>query len=151
MSYVERRLAPGEHIIYRTKLHPVIFLLPVLLAVISLAGFLTGRENLGEISAGFAALLAVYTILTWPLSDFAVTNRRVIGKYFGRCSTYFEEVTFVDLRTLKFKPGMLSPLFDYGTIVITDVQGDDHIFGGISGEFYRQIQTRVARIERILQ
>src|SRR5262249_40986685 len=84
MGYVDHRLQPGERIIYRTKTHPVIFLWPVSLTVISLAGFLAGRENLGEISGGFAALLAVGDILVWQLSDLAVTNRRVIGKFFVR-------------------------------------------------------------------
>ncbi|HKA34416.1 MAG TPA: hypothetical protein VKH64_14455 [Candidatus Binatia bacterium] len=150
MGYVDHRLQPGERIIYRTKTHPVIFLWPVSLTVISLAGFLAGRENLGEISGGFAALLAVGDILVWQLSDLAVTNRRVIGKFFVR-STHFDEVTLVDLRTLEFEPGILSALFDYGTIFITDVQGNDHYFSGISGEFYQQIQARVERNQRILK
>jgi len=151
MGYVERNLAPGEHIIYRTKQHPIIFVWAVLLAVSSLAGFLTGRENLGEISAGLATLVALYTILMRRLSDFAVTNRRVIGKFFVR-HTNFAEVALVELRTIKFTPrGVLSALFDYGDVVITDAQGKQHRYPVVPGEFYRQIQMRLQRIGRILK
>ncbi|HEY1269491.1 MAG TPA: hypothetical protein VGH16_19685 [Candidatus Binatia bacterium] len=151
MSYVERSLAPGEHIIYRTKLHPVVFFWPLLFIPISAAAFLTGRENLAQISLALVVVLEVYGFFQRYFSDFAVTNRRVIGKFFGYRVAYLPEMMLVELRTVEFKPGVLNVLFDYGRVIATDIRGERHEFYNVPGEFYRHIQARLARIERILK
>jgi hypothetical protein len=151
MGYVERSLAPGERIIYRTKLHPMIFFWPLLFIPISAAAFLTGRENLGQICLGLPIAIEIYNFFWRQFSEFAVTNRRIIGKFFVNRVARLPEVMLVELRTVDFKPGVLKILFDYGRIIATDIRGTRHEFYCVPGEFYRQIQTRAERIERILK
>jgi hypothetical protein len=150
MGYIERSLAPGERVVYRTKLHPVIFFWPFLFVPISAVAFATGRDNVGQICLGLPIALQIYNIFWRQLSDFAVTNRRVIGEFVS-IVVRFPEVMFVELRTIDFKPGVLNLLFDYGTVIVSDIRGNRHEFYTVPGEFYRQVQARAARIERILK
>jgi hypothetical protein len=61
------------------------------------------------------------------------------------------EVPLIDLHAVEFKRGKLSGLFDYGIVIITDRNGDHYDFPGVPSEFYRQIQMRAERNERILK
>lgn len=63
----------------------------------------------------------------------------------------YEEVSLIELRTVEFKPGLLGRLLGYGTVVATDAHGEQHRFPGVPGESYRQVEERVARIQRILK
>ena len=149
MAYFDHYLADGERIVYRTKEHPATFsLFSFWLIIISFAGFLGGLEDLSEICLGLAAVFAIYMFLLRLLSDFVVTNRRVVGRNLIASPT---EVPLIEIRDVEFKSGILSSLFDYGTVVITDSQGAKHKFPGVPGEFYRQVQARDARVRRILR
>ncbi len=151
MSYVERSLDRGERIIYRTKQHSVVFFWPLLFIPFAASAFFTGRNDVGEILLGLPVALEIFGFFQRYFSDFAVTNRRVVGKSFGYSVFHRPAVMLVELRAVEFKPGVLNVLFDYGRVIAVDIRGERHEFYNVPGEFYRQIQTRVARIERILQ
>jgi hypothetical protein len=148
MAYFDQYIADGERIVYRTKLHAAIFSFSLFLILIGLIGLLSGFENLGEVCLGFAVVSAIYNLFLRVMSDFVVTNRRIMGKSMGRHDL---EVPLIELRDIEFKPGISGRLFDCGTVVITDGQGARHKFPGVPAEFYRQIQARDARIRRILR
>jgi len=140
-------LADGERVVYRTKMHPVVYLAASVFVAISLVALLSGFKDAAEVSAGFAVAAAINIFLVRFLSDFVVTNRRVLGKYAGN----YPQVSLMEMRSVGFRAGLLSRLFDYGTVVITDRQFRKHKFQGVPGEFYRQIKTRLERIGRILK
>ena len=140
-------LADGERVVYRTKIHPVSFLPAAIFIALSVVGFLTRFKDIAEVSLGCAVALAVNIFFVRLLSDFVVTNRRVLGKY-GR---NYPEVTLMELRSVEFRPGLLGRMFNYGTVLITDRQGGKQKFQIVPVEFYKQIEARLARIQRILK
>jgi hypothetical protein len=151
MPFFDRYLDDGERIVYRTRIHPAVFCWSFLFMIVSLVGFLSGVADLGEISSALAVIVTVYSLIAWLLSDFAVTNRRVLGRFFVGGIPHIREATLLELRTVEFKSGIVGRLFKYGTLVITDRQGVTHPFPMVRREFHRQLEARRARIQRILK
>src|SRR2546426_7232846 len=88
MSYVDRHLAGQERVVFRTRLHPIIFGNAVGFAafVIFAATMITLHNELAPATvrlvclgaAALAALGFVSPLVTWRTSEFAVTDRRVV-------------------------------------------------------------------------
>lgn len=151
MGYVERSLAPGERIVYRTKLHPVIFVWPALLFFVTYAAFRSGFGVVAQILLASACISAFLVISMYLRSEFAVTNRRVLGILAAGYNSEYPEVPLIELRDAEFKRGILGGLFDYGTVVITDGQGATHKFSCVPTEFFKHVQARDERVRRILR
>lgn len=82
MNYVDRMLLPGEKVAYRTRLHPMIYVKPVILFVVLTA---LGRVLPPEYQPYAAVLMVVillpYTFLVssaHAVGDIAVTGQRVL-------------------------------------------------------------------------
>src|SRR5437763_14932765 len=90
MGYIEKHLAPGEQVVFRTRLHPVI-----LAGTAAFAAFVLGAVALivsrNELSPRTVALLWLAGVLVgpgsllplyvrWQTSEFAVTARRGVVK-----------------------------------------------------------------------
>src|SRR5712692_4142545 len=90
MSYIEKHLAPGEEVAFRTRLHPVIFAGTATFAacVVGATLLVIARNELsaGTIRLLWLAAVAIVAVsfaspyLRWRTSEFAVTNRRVLVK-----------------------------------------------------------------------
>jgi uncharacterized membrane protein YdbT with pleckstrin-like domain len=85
MSYIEKNLMTGESIMYRAKLHWIVFLWPIIwfvLAGLSLTKY--GNTEGGKILAGIFILLAIImgigSQIKYSTSEFGITNKRVIVK-----------------------------------------------------------------------
>jgi len=150
MGYIERNLADDERIVYGTKLHPVVFVWPALLFLITLAAFKSGFDIMAQIFLSLALITAFVVIAMYSRSEFAVTSRRVFGKKAINRDSKYPEVQLVELHDAEFKPGLLSSLFDYGTLIITDREGRRHKFSGVPAEFYEHVQARNERARRAL-
>jgi hypothetical protein len=150
MDYIERNLAGGEKIVYRTKLHPVMFVLPLVFVVMSVLCFTVRLFASALLFVNSAVITALLMLYVYIRSECVVTSRCVMGRFVGGKQKN-PEVPLIDLHAVEFKPGKLSRLFDYGTVVITDRRGGVYEFPGVPGEFYKQIQARAARNERILK
>ena len=151
MGYVQRSLANGERIVYRTKLHPVIFVWPILFFLITYTAFKSGFDIIAQIFLALGLITTFVVISMYSRSEFAVTSRRVFGKKaINRDSTY-PEVQLIELRDAEFKPGLLSSLFDYGTLVITDREGRRHKFSCVPTQFYNHLQARDMRVRTVLR
>src|SRR6266581_3239053 len=85
MSYIDRDLLPGEHLVYRTRLYWLMFAGPVLLTALVLLPIAWRLFNDNQADAAWApialgAILVGIAALRRQSSDFAVTNRRVVTK-----------------------------------------------------------------------
>ena len=82
MNYINRMLQPGEEIVFRTRLHPMVFIKPAVLAVfVVFLGLILPEAFLPYVGALFFAVLIPYTgvvIASLMMGDSAVTNRRVL-------------------------------------------------------------------------
>jgi hypothetical protein len=150
MGYIQRSLADGERIVYRTRLHPVIFVWPVLFFLITYTAFKSGFDIIAHILLSLTLIMAFVVISMYSRSEFAVTSRRVFGKKAIYSDSKYPEMELIKLHDAEFKPGLLSSLFDYGTLIITDREGGRHKFSGVPAEFYEHVQARNERARRAL-
>lgn len=157
MSYIEQNLMPGEKIIYRARLHWIVFLWPViflLFALVSLFFALVGLANgsgaiqgplLGGLFVVLAAVAAVPQYITYITSEFGVTNKRVLVKVgFIRRDTM--ETLLSKVEGISVSQGILGRILGYGTIIVTGTGGSGAPFHKIATplEFRRQVHERIA-------
>jgi uncharacterized membrane protein YdbT with pleckstrin-like domain len=137
MSYIDRNLLPGEWVVYRTRLHWLFFLAPVLFTVVVLLPIAWFMAN-GTWShfAWIPVLLAVLVLLNAYIkrqaSDFAVTNKRVMMKM-GVFSTRSIELLLNKIEAIAVNQSFLGRTLSYGDIVITGSGGSRETFSRIQG------------------
>ena len=135
MGYVERHLLPGERVVYKTRLHWMLFVKPGLLILggLVLAGLLRRVAEppwlwmVGAAVAllGFVWWLAHYVELM--TSEFAVTNTRLILKV-GLISRYTTELLLAKVETIGVQQGLAGRLLNFGDLTVTGTCGAREIF-----------------------
>ena len=135
MGYVERHLLPGERVIYKTRLHWILFARPALVTFLGIAltvaiGVVTRLEWLWYASLvvaiaglGWGALHAV-ELLT---SEFAVTTTRLIFKV-GLIGRYTTELLLGKVESIGVQQTLLGRLLNYGDLVVTGTGGVREVF-----------------------
>src|SRR5208282_5276117 len=122
MSYIDANLLPDERVVYRTRLHwllflsPVIFILAVLLPI---AWFLDrgSWSSYAWIPLGLGALILLAAFIKWQSSEFAVTNKRVMTKV-GVLNTRSIELLLGKIEAIAVEQSMMGRILGYGDIVI---------------------------------
>ena len=93
MSYVDNNLMRDESVLYKAKVHWLIFLWPAIMFVLMVYLFSTHtlenrRVVVGVMILPFALFFLVNALITRASTELAVTNKRVIAKFgFIRRST----------------------------------------------------------------
>lgn len=108
MGYVRNNLISGEHIVYETRLHWIIY-----------------------ISWEAAFTLLISPIIARKTSEFAVTNKRVIIKT-GFISRRTIELNLSKIESVQVEQGILGRILGYGTIVLIGTGGTKEPFNSIS-------------------
>ena len=128
MTYIEQNLLKDEKIIFSTKLHPIVFLVPFLL--ISAGGYLhfTGYTSIALYVAIFSA---VGSLINYLSTEFSLTSRRVMGK------TGFIRRKSVDLllgkvESIMVDQDLLGRFLNYGKVVVTGTGATKEVFANIS-------------------
>jgi hypothetical protein len=82
MSYIDQNLTTGEQVVYQARLHWAIFISPAIFTLVGLGilGQGTSMAIVGLIIMLIGVLRAISATTTYLTTEFAVTNRRVIGK-----------------------------------------------------------------------
>jgi uncharacterized membrane protein YdbT with pleckstrin-like domain len=150
MSYLDEHLLAGERIVYRARLHWIIFAaaFAVVLLGIAVAIFLEAIERgywyVGAGIAGVGLLMAISPAIRYVTSEFAVTDKRVLGKV-GFIERESDETLLSKVEAIAVDQGLIGRLFGFGTVTITGTGGTQEAFAMISQplEFRRQIQTQV--------
>jgi uncharacterized membrane protein YdbT with pleckstrin-like domain len=154
MSYLDDHLLAGERIVYRARLHWIIFgnsILVVLLGV-GLAAVLRVYQPeywwLGAALAGVGLLLAIPPAIRYTSSEFAVTDKRVLAKH-GFIQRDSIETLLSKIEAIEVDQGIIGRMFGYGSIGITGTGGTQESFPLISHplEFRRQIQSQIVAQE----
>ncbi|MFP4172628.1 MAG: PH domain-containing protein [Candidatus Hydrogenedentota bacterium] len=165
MGYVDRNLEPGEEVVYRARLHWMLFLKPVAwwvaaIALYVIAGRLlsflpaeahsvgqTARTWGGLILFALAFLQTLSVLLTYISSEFAVTNRRLIVKV-GLVRRESLETLLSRVEGLDVNQTVPGRLLDYGTIEIRGMGGHVKAYANIShpielrSAVYREVEAR---------
>ena len=147
MSYIDGNLLDGEQVVYRTRLHwllflgPMLFIVAVLLPLDWVLASSTWR-GYAWIPLAVGALLLLGAIVKRQSSDFAVTNKRVMMKV-GVFHTRSIELLLHKIEAIAVEQSLIGRIFGYGDIVITGTGGTQEPFSRIQAPlaFRRAVQS----------
>ena len=135
MGYVERNLLPDERVVYKTRLHWVVFLKPLGLTLLGvvLTALLARVQEPSRLWWGGAVVLLAG--LLWALahfvqvmsSEFAVTTMRLVLKV-GFISRYTTELLLTKVETIGVEQGLAGRLLGYGDLIVTGTGGAREVF-----------------------
>jgi uncharacterized membrane protein YdbT with pleckstrin-like domain len=140
MSYIQKVLQPGETLIYRTRLHWLIYGRAILLATIAIGGVVAGYaagedfHDAGFIVGAFFLLLAsisaIHGAIKRATTELAVTDHRVIFKR-GLVSRYTIEMARSKVESVDVVQSIGGRIFNYGTILVRGTGGSLEPFRNI--------------------
>jgi uncharacterized membrane protein YdbT with pleckstrin-like domain len=154
MGYVDKHLLEDEKIVYRARLHRLIFLPPLavtllgIIVAVFIYYYFTNWKAAGIVGAAFliaAILFAIPRYILYATSEFAVTNKRVTVKV-GLINRGTLELVLAKVETIGVEQTILGRLLNYGTIIITGTGGTKEPFKGIAKpiEFRERVQSQLA-------
>lgn len=141
MSYIDTNLLAGEQVVYRARLHPIIFAPGTAVVLLGILIALLYAQSIGLVVGVIGVVMGAIALVRYNTSEFAVTNRRVIIKVgaLGRRSLELElnRVEGIDVDQSAF-----GRLFDYGTIGVRGIGGTEESFPAIAAplEFRKHVQ-----------
>jgi uncharacterized membrane protein YdbT with pleckstrin-like domain len=132
---VERHLLPGERVVYRTRLHWVLFVKPVLLILVGIVLAVVLRQVAeppwlwmvggAVVLAGVGWWLVHYVeVMT---SEFAVTSSRLILKV-GLISRYTTELLLTKVESIGVQQGLTGRVLNFGDLTVTGTGGAREVF-----------------------
>ena len=135
MGYVERHLLAGERVVYKTRLHWVLFVKPglVVLAGMILMVLLRQVQDppwLWMFGAAVALIGLVWAFVHYVevmTSEFAVTTSRLILKV-GLISRYTTELLLAKVESIGVQQGLIGRLLNYGDLTVTGTGGAREVF-----------------------
>jgi uncharacterized membrane protein YdbT with pleckstrin-like domain len=169
MSYVEKNLVPGETLLYQTRHHWIVLLLPTLIALVLgapgallLYWSITTRDSNGitlgnstispealAISGGvllfIALVIFIYGIARRNATEMAVTNKRVLIKT-GMASRRTLDMMLSTVESIGVEETVLGRMFGYGTVIVRGTGGTPETFMLIAHpqEFRKNVQEQIA-------
>jgi uncharacterized membrane protein YdbT with pleckstrin-like domain len=155
MGYIDSNLMQGETVMYRSKLHKVLFFW---YSVFSIGFILLGlwiifksdyNHQFGVLSYTLAALNMLPPYIQYTASEFAVTNKRVIVKL-GFISRQTVETLLQRIEAVGVDQTILGRICNYGTITIKGTGGTQEIFQNIVDPlgFRRAVQEQTDNKEK---
>ncbi|MFZ0931940.1 MAG: PH domain-containing protein [Syntrophobacteraceae bacterium] len=152
MSYIENNLMNGENILYRARLHWVVFFWPVIWFVAAIVFFSRSGDvavNVGRLLILIAIVKAVSSTISFSTSEFAVTNQRVIAKV-GFIRRNSLEVLLGKIEAIQVNQDILGRILGYGSITVSGTGGTRDPFHNISNplELRRKIQEQVVILQK---
>ena len=131
MGYAERVLQPGEQIVYRARLHWIIYTPGVLsivgAAIVAIYGYTLldkpAHYGLMVIGAAVGATGLFSVLRAWFRSvntEIIVSTRRIIYKS-GFISRNTTEMNLNKVESVRVHQGILGRIFDFGTLIIRGV------------------------------
>jgi uncharacterized membrane protein YdbT with pleckstrin-like domain len=132
---VERHLLAGERVVYKTRLHWVLFVKPalVVLAGVILMVLLRQVQDppwLWIFGAAVALIGLVWAFVHYievMTSEFAVTTSRLILKV-GLISRYTTELLLAKVESIGVQQGLIGRLLNYGDLTVTGTGGAREVF-----------------------
>ena len=132
MSYVDKHLVPGEKVVFRTRLHPIVFGSSAFFAVcvLGIAALVVTRNALPRETVGIlwlaAVVIAIVSLapswLRWRTSEFVVTDQRVLVKI-GLLAVHTLEILLAKVEAIGVDQPLAGRLLGYGTLRIVGTGG----------------------------
>lgn len=150
MGYIDKNLLPDEKVMYRTKKHFIIFLVPLLMTGFAL--YIYTLDN--PILLRIAWILDLAALLSWAnagliyvTSEFAVTNKRVMMKE-GFFFRHANETRLGAIAQVGIVQSLLGQLLNYGNVGINGFGGGVDVFSQIASPFafQKSVQTELNKL-----
>lgn len=150
MAYIDQNLLTDEQILYRTKKHYIIYLIPLVWTIATVFFYFSANPIIVKISYIFA-IGAVFNwlnaLLIYYTADFAVTNKRISMKegFFFRHSN---DTRLTTISNVTVNQSLLGQLLNYGTVVINTFGGTADPFSEIDSPlaFQKMLQSQIDHI-----
>jgi uncharacterized membrane protein YdbT with pleckstrin-like domain len=135
VGYVERHLLPDERVLYKTRVHWVVFVRPLLVVVAGLVAAALLRSVEQPAWAWMLGAALVVAALVWLLarvievqtSEFAVTSTRLILKV-GLVWRYTTELLLSKVETIGVEQSLLGRVLNFGDLTVTGTGGARETF-----------------------
>ena len=135
MGYVERHLLPNERVLYKTRLHWIMFIRPALLALAGVALTVVLWRVSNPPWLWYVGLAVVVIALAWALvhhielmtSEFAVTTARVIFKV-GLIARYTTELLLTKVESIGVNQSLTGRVCNYGSLTVIGTGGTREVF-----------------------
>ena len=150
MSYIEKNLMNGESVVYRTNLHWVVFLWPIIWLVVAIMFFSSGGD--AAAAGGLFILIAILTgissFINFKTSEFGITNKRVLVKV-GFIRRNSLEVLLDKVEGIQVNQGILGRILGFGSITVSGTGGTKDPFHKIDAplEFRKRAQEQIASVQ----
>lgn len=163
MSYVAKHLIDGESIVYETRLHWIVLLVPFLLALLFA---LTGAALLvlyaratdtksataestmvaGIILLVIALIFVVRGIVVRNATEMTVTNKRVFVKV-GLAARRTIELLLSRVESIGVEESVMGRMLGYGTVIVHGTGGTPEVFNMVARplEFRTQVQQQIEK------
>ncbi|MCX7679812.1 MAG: PH domain-containing protein [Spirochaetes bacterium] len=145
MSYIDQNLMPGEQVIYRAKLHWVLFVPGALVFILGLL-LLAVSGTVGGIVIALAVIDLIIAYLNYTKSEMVVTNKRVMIKV-GIIRRHSLETLLKKVESIKVDQPIIGRMLGYGTIVVSGTGGTPEPFHRIANplEFRKQVNEQIEK------
>ena len=163
MSYVEKHLIEGETIIYETRLHWIVLVVPILVGLLfGLTGVamfvLSARAPadksvasqsmtiLGAACLAIALIFIVRGILMRNATEMTVTNKRVFVKV-GLAARRTIELLLSRVESIGVEESVTGRMLGYGRVIVHGTGGTPEVFNLIAHplEFRTQVQQQIEK------
>ena len=125
MSYLEKVLQPGETVKHRGRIHWIVYMPGLILAILAFGAYLFGGRAVPEpwplaIAVG-VVIIALYLLLgawfaRWT-TELAITDKRIIFKR-GFIRRHTIEMNMDKIESVDVDQSILGRMFDYGDITV---------------------------------
>jgi uncharacterized membrane protein YdbT with pleckstrin-like domain len=162
VGYIEKNLVPGEKVLYKTRLHWIVLLRPLLFGLLLAGGGLAlligeyyarvqGAGQQAMLIGGIALLVVggiviVAGFIRRNATEVAVSNQRVLIKT-GLYSRKSIEVMLSKVESIGVEESALGRMLGYGSVIVRGTGGTFETFHLIShpNEFRRQVQQQIGQ------
>jgi uncharacterized membrane protein YdbT with pleckstrin-like domain len=147
MSYIDKNLLSDEQIIYRTKKHFIIFLMPVIWVIVTISFLVNSNPYITYFAflPGIVALISwLNMLLTYATSDFVVTNKRIMMKE-GFFFRHTADVRLSTVAQVSATQSLLGQLLGYGAVFVNAFGAPTDSFTEIADpvQFQKQVQEQL--------
>lgn len=122
MSAVENHLLSNETIQYKSRVHSIVFILPLIFFIIAVACYM-GPFYLHTMAFLFFVIgisLFIMSLITYNFSEFAVTSKRVLIKR-GLLTETVTELMLEKIETVQVRQDIFGRIFNYGDVDIIGI------------------------------
>jgi uncharacterized membrane protein YdbT with pleckstrin-like domain len=149
MSYLDRNLMNGELIVYRSRLHWVVFLWPIIFFATAIMStiIISGAEGfiIGFMSMSVSIFWSICSFITYKTSEFGITNKRIIVKV-GFIRRNSLEALLNKVEDIQVNQSIFGKMLGFGSITVSGTGGTKDPFHRIGAplEFRKKAQEQIA-------